>query len=120
MGLQPTAFGKRHRFSVTYDQMIEDADTQQLASFYYLFGYHSVRCARLSHAGRVIMRQNYGCRINLHCLANNFTGMNFDAANGTSKHLLMANNAMLIVEKKYQKHLSFAMTEDILQILLNY
>src|SRR5471030_971123 len=100
--------------------MVKYTNTQQLAGFYYLLGHPNVHCAGFRHAGRVIMRQNDSCRINLQRLANNFAGMNFYAANGTSKHLLMANNAVLIVEKKYQKHLPFTVSENILQVLLDY
>lgn len=45
----------------------------------------------------VIMRENQRGGISLQRFAYNFSRVDDDAADGTSKHLLMANNPMLIV-----------------------
>ena len=43
------------------------------------------------------MRQNEGCCISLQRRTHNFSWVDNDAVDGTSKHLLMANNPVLIV-----------------------
>ena len=104
MGLQPTAFGKRHRFSVTYDQMIEDADTQQLARFYYLFGYHSVRCARLSHAGRVIMAEDHRRRIIFEYCLHDFARIDAGGIQSSEKKFGKLQHPMLIIQQQQSKN----------------
>ncbi len=49
------------------------------------------------------MRQNQRGGINLQRFTHNFSRMDLYAADGTSKHLFMANNTMLVIQNTTKK-----------------
>ncbi len=51
------------------------------------------------------MRQNQRGGINLQRFTHNFSRMDLYAADGTSKHLFMANNTMLVIQNTTKKSL---------------
>ncbi len=68
-----------------------------MTGFHHLFRYQTVGMTGFSLTRRVIMRENQRGCISLQRLTHNFSRVDDDAADGTSKHLLMANNPVLIV-----------------------
>lgn len=96
--LYQAAARKRGTGPVTYDQVVQQPDIEELERRLYAPGDALIGLAGLGDPGRVIVGEDYGRRIDLQGLLDDFPGVDTGAVDSAAEQLLERQDTMAVIQ----------------------